>query len=552
MHQDNVGTYGGVAGRVFAGAFTLGTIVTTFLVGVGVVLEAAAFGAADLPAVAALSMMALVTLAMSRLALNAFHGDWTGSVLSLVGGSWKEVFLVSLRFTALMAAWFAPLIVGTMVLGATMAATSGAMGALNMPVPQPPIPLLFYAISGMLFHPAALIIAVSAPDFGSIFQPAHWSTVFSGRKSELVFLCAVTCGGPMVVYVLVSPLVVGLMSSGVQAAIVGVVIFASLIGGYWLTLFSKLCGFFARGSREVNPWDEQSAPQSGSPLPRYAQANAPGSFAAPAPAPPPPAPVAPSAIPLATAGAVPAAVSPGVIPLGSPPPAAPAPAPTPQAAAPASVPLATPGPIAQAPAPAPAAPAVPPPGSAGPPLLEAEQRVAELRHRHEQDPAALATELRAIHEEHAPHPAVLHALVQAEQASGNGDGAIAAARDAVPTCLAVGNTELAAEVLAALGPKAMQITLDDEARLTLAGALKPLGHLRLAARLYAAALQAQPEEPRAVKGMLQIGELMCRGPEGPADAVKVYRFLLEAAPNSPLRDFIEDGLRDAERRLVRA
>ena len=305
------------------------------------------------------------------------------------------------------------------------------------------------------------------------------------------------------------PLAVGALFAHAEAALVAVDLGGAFVTSFWLTLLGRLCGAFIGGDAEVElgaaaPLAEDTsgsagpAPGTGGPAarPRNAEPAAPPESALP-PLPTPAPPLAPPRV-----SAVPA------------PPVAAGPA----------VPAAVAAPL--------------------PPLTDAEARVEMARSRFDSDPRAGLDALGELRSRFAPHPLVLTALAELSRRAGDVPRATEFTREGIAVCLAVGETEAAARLLAAAAGDLAQImpTLSGEQTLTLAGELKPLNELRLSARLYAAVLRDERSEIRAIKGLLQIAEMLLREPGEEGAASKIYRYVLDTCPDSPLATFAEEGL----------
>ncbi len=514
MQDKIVSSYGGAAGRVLCSAFLPTTGLTAFVLAFLLVIEIGVFSTMKMPIPAVIVTWAIFLMATARLALNAFHGDWNGSILSLEGGSWKAVGAVAGRFEVLMLVWSAPLVLGSIVYATVLQASVGAMNSLNMAVPTPPLPLVIYGMSFFLFMPMALIVSVGAPGFASIFSKEYWVSVFSGRRGDIFVLCALSFGGPVMLYVAVAPALIAIASSGVQAMIAATGIFGGLLGAYWLTLFAKLCGEFARGSQDIPlapaPHELPPTPRitSNGPLPQMAPM-----MAAPAALPPLPGPPAP--IPIAGCDSLP--------PLPGPP---------------APIPIAGCDPV-------------PPPSAAvGPPLLDVKERVARAQRRFESEPAAAIEELDALRSTFAPSPQLLHALALLLERAGDADRVLEVAKEAVPLCIERGDTEWAAEVFGLVIRQHQELQLSKEDLLALAGAFTALADLRNAARVHAMVIHEEPGETRAIKGLLQVAERMQRDPTQVDAAVKVYRFLLDRCADSPLAIYMQEGHDQAQRAAV--
>ena len=65
-------------------------------------------------------------------------------------------------------------------------------------------------------------------------------------------------------------------------------------------------------------------------------------------------------------------------------------------------------------------------------------------------------------------------------------------------------------------------------------------------------LQDDPNDARAIKGVMQVAEKFLKGRNQPADAEKLYAYLLEVAPDSPLAEYVQQGLDSARKRATQA
>lgn len=187
----------------------------------------------------------------------------------------------------------------------------------------------------------------------------------------------------------------------------------------------------------------------------------------------------------------------------------------------------------------------------GSPLADADQRLQTIREQFQAEPQAALRALENLHSSYAPNPKVLHALCQARQLTGDGEGAVAAAREGIPLCMTHGQTNLAVDMLRATLPQARALDLPPIQLLPVIEALEKTGEARAVVHAYAALVMSHPNETRAVKGMLRAAEQMLRRENAAEDAAKVYKFLLHHCPGSPLAVFMQEGLSEAERRLTR-
>jgi len=65
-------------------------------------------------------------------------------------------------------------------------------------------------------------------------------------------------------------------------------------------------------------------------------------------------------------------------------------------------------------------------------------------------------------------------------------------------------------------------------------------------------LQDDPNDARAIKGVMQVAEKFLKGRNQPTDAEKLYAYLLEVAPDSPLAEYVQQGLDGAKKMAAQA
>jgi hypothetical protein len=148
-------------------------------------------------------------------------------------------------------------------------------------------------------------------------------------------------------------------------------------------------------------------------------------------------------------------------------------------------------------------------------------------------------------------PRTLHAVWKSRVASGDVAGALEAAREAIPAGLAKGEPRLAAEVYRRHLDRLAELELDRTALDLLADQLLRDGDVAASAWTFSQALDAQPNDPKAFKGLLRVAEHYLEKAKEPFEAVRVYRYLLDRAPLSPFADHARDLLADAERKAAR-
>jgi hypothetical protein len=520
--KTDVGAFGGIAGRVLEEALsgsailTGGTLVLVMGLG-GFILHRLGSQGADV----VFGQMVL-SLVLVRFALNGRFGEWGGTLFSDHGGPWIEVAAVTGRYLALTAVWFVPLyLLGWRLNGIGEAAAGAMMGMggsrlLGL--------TLLAAAATTLTPPVFLIAAVGADNFAQTFLPAHWRRLFEGRLHDLFLIYAVYLGTLGMVAVLAVP---PLLAIGIHyphpAIMLGLGILAFTVG-LSASLLGRLCGFFstfAGGRDELADAREDAAPV-------------------------PPAPVS-------AASEAPATDLPEDVPeLG-----------TESTQLPADVPE-----EAEAPenAPDPDSPGLPPqpadlqlieggkahtPSGKGP-LLDARKRVEELNARFRSDPADALEALEELRENYAPNPLVLHAVTLLRQRAGDKDGSFDVASEALTLCLERGAIKLAAEIYATHIYRAEEFELPRDRVLEIADELRRDRMLAAAETAYLRILDRDPEERRAVKGLLQVADgYLHHAPNFP-DAHRVYSLLLQRCPDSPLALFMREGLAEAERRMHQA
>jgi TolA-binding protein len=156
----------------------------------------------------------------------------------------------------------------------------------------------------------------------------------------------------------------------------------------------------------------------------------------------------------------------------------------------------------------------------------------------------------------APAPAVgdprtLHTVWQTRLAEADTEGAFATAREAILAGLAKGEPKLASEVYRHHLDRLPELDLDRTALDLLADQLLRDGDVAAAAWTFSQALDAQPTDPKAFKGLLRVAEHHMEKAKEPLEAVRVYRYLLERAPASPFAEHARTLLADTERRAAR-
>ncbi len=148
-------------------------------------------------------------------------------------------------------------------------------------------------------------------------------------------------------------------------------------------------------------------------------------------------------------------------------------------------------------------------------------------------------------------PESLQAIWQARVAAGDLPGALEAARTAIPAALAKGSPKVAAGIYRQHLDRLDALGLDRPALSLLADQLLRDGDVAAAAWTFSQALDAEPGDAKAFKGLLRVAEHHLEKAKAPLEAIRVYRYLLERAPGSPLAEHARDLLTDVERKAAR-
>lgn len=516
MKREEWSEFGGVAGRLVTGSISGGSLVSGIVLGLGLLFVDWMLVFANASGMIMPFNLVVLALVLARFAVNGQYGEWSGTVFSGAGGPWTVVGAVALRYMALTFIWYMPLtLIGMKVVqvpsGAPITALPMMMGGVLV---ISAINILAMTVTPPLF----LIVSVSATNFGDVFSGDHWRRVFVGRKEDLFTVYVVYAGALLMVAMLSLPVVMLAMAATYKLAIlVGGLAFC-LLFGVSVNLLGRLCGFFACGEpglieRQVGP-DPVSgtAPAVGavSPVVSPVSATAP-------PQHPPELPAQPAAAAPAQPAAAGLPQSPSVS---------------------ATPPVATPS---------------PPTGeTARRPLEDAKARVDAAVKDFTHNPDATLAALQALNAEFAPHPLVLQSLALHNYRAGRIEPSIAVAREAIPLCFERGHSYLAAELFSEMRQYRSQLGLTMEQLLTVGHTLIKMEDFATAAKAYTAVIGQDNSESRAVKGLLQVAEKILHEKHKPEAAIKVYQYLLQHCSASPLVEFMQTGLEEAERTMAQA
>ncbi len=344
--------------------------------------------------------------------------------------------------------------------------------------------LAAYMMLSTLSPPIILIAAVSATDFGDFLSVEHWRRLFSGRASDLFMVYAAYTGAIGIGCLIAFPI---LMAAGAVAwqlaVLVGAVLFAFLFG-WMVSLLGRLCGFFACGDQGFSGKRTEVPVRSAGP-------NSDHGVPADAQA----APAAPASIPVSTM----------TTPLDGGP-------------------------------------------TGGPPMLpDSAEKVQAASKTFATDPDGAITALEKVHEEYAPHPQILHALSLMCHQAGRKEQAVTWAKAALPVCFDRGALPLAAEILKVLWKYREALDLTSEQTLKIANSFADSEELAYAANAYALVLHADRKNVRAIKGVMQVAKTLSGEVGRAADAVKLYAYLEKSCPETPLMEYIQEGLAQARK-----
>lgn len=344
--------------------------------------------------------------------------------------------------------------------------------------------LAAYMMLSTLSPPIILIAAVSATDFGDFLSVAHWRRLFSGRSADLFMVYAAYTGALGMAFIIAIPLLMGAFAIAWQLALLVGAVMGAFLFGWMASLLGRLCGFFAYGDHGFSHGTTATPEHQDGP-------GAENGYAEQGPA----APAAPAAVP----------VSAMTTPLDGGP-------------------------------------------TGGPPVLaDSAEKVQEARKKFATDPGAAIAYLEQIHEDHAAHPQILHALaMMCHQASRN-EEAVTWAKAALPVCFDRGALPLAAEIVKVFWKFRDALDLTPDQQLKVATSLYNSGDLAYAANAYALVIQKDCNHARAIKGVMHVAETLTRENGRAGDAAKLYDYLVRSCPDTPLMEYIQNGLSKARK-----
>jgi hypothetical protein len=289
MQAAAVSVFGGAAGKVMLRAHGLTPVINGLVATLGIGLPVWTLASAGMEDLGFLPPLVLLPLLVARCGLNARAGEWNGLVLSASGGPWSQVAGIAFRYLVLMILWALPLTLLTLSLSKSfeLRTSIGGVPALDG---IPALPSL-YLLTGLFFHPAALIVALESDGIGEALSPSRWSELFAGRVGEVLLISALVMAGLFLAMMPLFAILPALVGGSFAANMTFAAVVTAYLVGWTLGAFGGLCGAFCDvGAQEV---DLSSAPPVSEP-PRVSPPNV---FEGPAEAAPDAAPVAGSAGP---------------------------------------------------------------------------------------------------------------------------------------------------------------------------------------------------------------------------------------------------------------
>ena len=491
MTDQNLTEFSGVVGRVLRSSFSWRTLVTGAALGFFLLVISFVLGLVGAPNAGVFVVEILMAMAMARFALNGLYGEWDGTLFSAAGGPWSQVGAVAARYLVATLAWLVPVFfLGLNSMVPAQALMGGGSAGPDMGAGL--MALAAYMFLSTLTPPFFLIAAVSAESFGEFLSVAHWKRLFTGRSTDLFMVFAAYAGALAMTFILAVPVVLGAMAIAWELALLVGGIALAFVFGLMVCLLGRLCGFFAFGNADgaAAPVAAPAGPGTADAMSRAAAAG--GSLAA--------------GVTASTASPVQAVLDGGQQGL-----------------------------------------------TGGPPVLsDAREPLVQASRKFPTDPDGAIAVLEDVNERHAPHPQILHALCMLCHKAGRNDLAAEYARTAIPLCVDRGALPLAGEIFRALWGVRGTLGLKRDHKLQIAALFLRSDELTYAANTFALVLRDDPNDARAIKGIMQVAERFLKGRSESAEAAKLYAYLLKVAPDSPLVEYIQQGLDGAKKMVAQA
>lgn len=185
--------------------------------------------------------------------------------------------------------------------------------------------------------------------------------------------------------------------------------------------------------------------------------------------------------------------------------------------------------------------------SGRPPLLDARERIESILTGTARGSDEAITAIESLRDHHAPNPVIDYGLCVALFRSGQRERAAATAAEILPQLLDRGNRRFAAQIYGDLLDECKAFDLASDHLVLIATDFLERGESRLATEALMHAIRTDPWHRAAIKRMMQLAEEILPASREPHEARRIYRFLIEKCPDSPLAEMMHSGLREAER-----
>ena len=151
----------------------------------------------------------------------------------------------------------------------------------------------------------------------------------------------------------------------------------------------------------------------------------------------------------------------------------------------------------------------------------------------------------------SPDARVLHALALMTDRAGDAPGSVETARRAIPVCLKAGEEKLASEIYRLHAAEAKSLLLDASQLVALGDAFLAQNDPSAASNAWANALTVDPVDRKAFKGLLKVADQILQSGATLDRAIRIYDFLLQAAPGSPFADHARAQAEIARRKAAK-
>lgn len=494
--------FSGLAGRALRKSASIESTLVGFLLVGGLALITWWLHRFDSESAAPAFVLPALAVVLARYAAEGTGRS--GRTSFFAGSDWGVTLAIAVRFIGLSLIWVVPLVLWR-------ASLSGGEGfgfdpAMLMLDRRFLVLLSLYLAAQLLSPPLFLIAATDAERWLDLVRPAKWGAHLR-RGSDLFLIYALHLGALSMMTLLALPVLVPVALHSTDAAIFFGSVAAVFLFGFGTAMLGRLCGTFAG-------------------FPDDTMEVAPATAAVP--------PVGPAGPTPRESDRMPAPVRARRTPGEATRTTANSPAPAAGSA------LSPPGPVE--------------PAATGirPPLLNARERVGEIRARAGQDAPAAIAGLNALREQHAPNPLVLHALTELLLESSRHDEARAAMAEAFPLFFERGNIRPATEIYDRAAMRGVAPELKPEWLSAIGLELLEMKRPVAARPVLEQALAGAPWDRGVTRGLMQVAEFFLERDGRPEEARDIYTRLLDRCADSPMADMMRRGLHESERRIALA